>query len=100
ENGSKYLLPLSVDGLVLVASISLVELTGQISAVETAVRTAAAAPPDAPVAPLAADVVLAGALPPAVVAGQRIPGRESAVEPGRGINAATVAALADPVTSG
>lgn len=41
ENGSKYLLPLSVDGLVVVASISLVELTGQITAVEATARAAA-----------------------------------------------------------
>ncbi len=90
ENGSKYLLPLSVDGLVLVASISLVELTGQISAAETAARTAASSPvpaavaaPGAPVAPPADDVVPAGArspLPPAVVVRQRIPGGESAAQ--------------------
>jgi hypothetical protein len=92
ENGSKYLLPLSVDGLVVVSSISLVELTGQISVAETAARTAAAvspvtaaaeATPGALVQPLAAQVVAAGArspLPPAVVAGQRLPGGESAVQ--------------------
>ncbi len=92
ENGSKYLLPLSVDGLVLVSSISLVELTAQISVAETAARSAAAAspitaaaaaPPGAPVAPPAADVMPAGArspLPPAVVVRQRIPGGESAAQ--------------------
>lgn len=42
ENGSKYLLPLSVDGLVVVSSISLVELTGQISAVDATARAATA----------------------------------------------------------
>jgi hypothetical protein len=42
ENGSKYLLPLSVDGLVLVSSISLVELTSQIAAAEAAARAATA----------------------------------------------------------
>ncbi len=83
ENGSKYLLPLSVDGLVLVSSISLVELTGQISVAETAARAAPAAPPGAPAVSLAADVMPAAArspLPPAVVARQRIPGGESAVQ--------------------
>jgi hypothetical protein len=48
ENGSKYLLPLSVDGLVVVSSISLVELTGQISAAEATARAAAAQPAPQP----------------------------------------------------
>jgi len=43
ENGSKYLLPLSVDGLVLVSSISLVELTSQITATQATARAASAA---------------------------------------------------------
>ena len=72
----------------MVASISLVELTGQISVAETAARTAAAAavtgdaaaPPCAPVAAPAADSEPARALSPAVVAGQRLPGGESAVQ--------------------
>src|SRR5436305_14877094 len=52
ENGSKYLLPLSVDGLVVVSSISLVELTGQISAAEA---TARAATQPSPVPPRVAE---------------------------------------------
>lgn len=40
---SPYLLPLSVDGLVIVASVSLVELAGRIRLAETAVADAAAA---------------------------------------------------------
>jgi hypothetical protein len=48
---SAYLLPLSVDGLVIVASVSLVELAGRIRAVEA---EAAAAPPPTVQAPTAA----------------------------------------------
>jgi hypothetical protein len=51
ENGSKYLLPLSVDGLVLVSSISLVELTAQISTAEAAARAAQASNPPAATRP-------------------------------------------------
>jgi hypothetical protein len=76
----------------VVASISLVELTGQISAAETAARVAAAASPvtaatvatsGAPVAPSTADVVPAGArspLPPAAAVRQRIPGGQAAIQ--------------------
>jgi hypothetical protein len=93
ENGSKYLLPLSVDGLVLVSSISLVELTGQISAAETAARAAAAVPTvsaaaaaaasGAPIAPPPGDVAPAGAVSssPAVVARQPMPGGQSPAQP-------------------
>jgi hypothetical protein len=57
ENGSKYLLPLSVDGLVVVSSISLVELTDQISAAEATARaaTAVAATQPPPVQPRGAE---------------------------------------------
>ncbi|WP_157548188.1 hypothetical protein [Micromonospora sp. ATCC 39149] len=38
-SGAQYLLPLSVDGLVVVASICLVELGGRIAARRTPLRT-------------------------------------------------------------
>jgi hypothetical protein len=51
HNPNPYLLPLSVDGLVVVASISLVELAGRIRAAETnAQRAALPAPAAAPIA--------------------------------------------------
>jgi hypothetical protein len=46
-----YLLPLSVDGLVVVASVSLVELSGNIRALTTALSTPAAPPASNPPAP-------------------------------------------------
>ncbi len=61
ENGSKYLLPLSVDGLVLVSSISLVELTAQISTAEAAARAAEAS--NAPAATRPAGIAAPAAVP-------------------------------------
>ncbi len=46
---SAYLLPISVDGLIVVASVSLVELAGRIRMVEEARAAAAGAPAVAPV---------------------------------------------------
>jgi hypothetical protein len=51
ETGSSYLLPVSVDGLIVVASVSLVELAGRIRVIEEkpATSPAAAVAPPAPV---------------------------------------------------
>ncbi|MEV0428308.1 DUF2637 domain-containing protein [Micromonospora sp. NPDC050495] len=46
EHGAAYLLPISVDGLVIVASVSLVEITGRIHA--AALQAAPVMPPTAP----------------------------------------------------
>src|SRR5437763_6671421 len=51
STSSAYLLPLSVDGLIIVGSVSLVELAGRIRDVEEAAR-AAASVVDAPAAPV------------------------------------------------
>src|SRR5258706_4118178 len=70
---SAYLLPVSVDGLIVVASVSLVELAGRIRILEDqrAVATLAArapAPVAAPVASLYAPAAAAAPTAPAVVA--------------------------------
>jgi hypothetical protein len=54
---SAYLLPLSVDGLIIVGSVSLVELAGRIRGIETAMQKAAEAKAEA-----AADVAAAAAV--------------------------------------
>jgi hypothetical protein len=64
---SPYLMPLSVDGLVIVASVCLVELAGRIRVAEQA-RTAPPAPapvPQPPREPAAAPVPVAPVVPPA-----------------------------------
>jgi hypothetical protein len=71
---SPYLLPLSVDGLIVVASICLVELGGRISTLENdgtapASATQTPAPPAATVAPAAAGLVQPSAGPAQLSAG-------------------------------
>ena len=51
STSSAYLLPLSVDGLIVVGSVSLVELAGRIRGLEEAARAAAPAPAAAPPVP-------------------------------------------------
>src|SRR5437764_9561366 len=66
STSSAYLLPLSVDGLIVVGSVSLVELAGRIRGLEEAARAAAPvveAPP-APPAPVVAPVVAPAPPPP------------------------------------
>jgi len=79
---SPYLLPLSVDGLIVVASICLVELGGRISAVETKhdQRTAAAPQPSAE-APAAAATPTRAATPAAVPVQARLRVAEAATRP-------------------
>ncbi len=54
---SPYLLPLSVDGLIVVAGICLVELGGRIATLQTAPAPAPAVAPTGPTAPAAATLV-------------------------------------------
>jgi hypothetical protein len=90
---SPYLLPLSVDGLVIVASVSLVELAGRIRLTETAAADAAAAM-------TAAAAQAAEAL--AIKAAEQAAAEQAAPEttpaaPTLGADGATVIAVVDPV---
>ena len=81
---SPYLLPLSVDGLIVVASICLVELAGRISALENA-EPATPAPTAAPATP-------APAAPAAAV--PAVPARAPAAAPAAAVPAAPAPAAA------
>ena len=93
ESGaSPYLLPLSVDGLIVVASICLVELGGRISSIEGKAATASAARPtaestaapaaQAAVPALADSLVSAGSPVPAEAAAQGATAQKPAVSTG------------------
>lgn len=86
---SPYLLPLSVDGLVIVASVSLVELAGRIRLAETAEADAAAA--------MAAAAAQAAEALAAKAAEQAAAPETAPATPTLRANGATVVAVADPV---
>jgi Protein of unknown function (DUF2637) len=89
---SPYLLPLSVDGLVIVASVSLVELAGRIRLAETAEADAAAA-----IAAAAAQAAEALAIKAAEQAATEQAAPEPTLAaPTLGADGATVVAVADP----
>jgi hypothetical protein len=98
---SPYLLPLSVDGLVIVASVSLVELAGRIRLAETAEADAAAAM--AAAAAQAAEALATKTAEQAAIqaaeqaAAERAVSETTVATPTLGANGATVVAVADPV---
>ncbi|MEU4680899.1 DUF2637 domain-containing protein [Micromonospora sp. NPDC023737] len=85
--GAAYLLPISVDGLVLVASVSLVEITARIRAAST--RMALAATAELSRAPAAAVSTLSA--PDEVTAAAPSTGRYRRADPGRPAAPATAA---------
>jgi len=84
STSSAYLLPLSVDGLIIVGSVSLVELAGRIRDLEETARAAASveapAPPvvEPPPAPAPAPVARAKKAPAKATPRQRRPAAETA----------------------
>ncbi|GID25947.1 DUF2637 domain-containing protein [Paractinoplanes brasiliensis] len=92
---SPYLLPLSVDGLIVVASICLVELGGRISTLEKAEAEPSAAPPRPTPVELPAEPV-PGLMPSPLAAAQaRVNGPSRTPGP---LGPATAAALAEAAT--
>ncbi|MBM2617801.1 DUF2637 domain-containing protein [Actinoplanes sp. LDG1-06] len=96
---SPYLLPLSVDGLIVVASICLVELGGRISTLEREAREPAAPPAPAPAireeapVPVPVPAPLPGLIPsPLSAAHARVNGPRAGAS---ALNPATAAALAE-----
>ncbi|MCX5122022.1 DUF2637 domain-containing protein [Micromonospora sp. NBC_00362] len=108
EAAAEYLLPLSVDGLVVVASVSLVEITGRLRAA-AAPQTAGGPAPDAaghsatiPTSSPAEEIqsaVLPADLPPCIAAAPPSPSAQAPPAERRNVNEQPKPPLADPSTT-
>ena len=95
STSSAYLLPLSVDGLIVVGSVSLVELAGRIRGIEEAQRATTAQVSEAPApAPVVAPAPAPAAPAKKVAAAKKVPAKTA---PRQRRPAAETAALAEAI---